>query len=476
MKLDILLNEIERLDESGIRNIRKLAKVHKNAVILGHIDLDGITSVLGMRHILQNEYGLKIKDIIPIQYGEQKHMIPHIKDEDTLVALVDFAQSVPKVHIWTDHHSGEKSGVGQDVSTSFISAPANAYHISSEMSKRDIFPPDDLKLISTIDSADFYKEGLNPDDIMRAAFGLNREISVKDNKKRMGLVVNKLFLAYKNKKGFFKEVGMKAQPSLLSMYNVIVRYAKQEGYKTPKEVDKAQQNYVQQQKDAIVKLSSANDILNFKSGNSGMLGDVVVQYGGGKMFGDMQYDRYTVFKNHPEAKYLVIGWPMLVQCSANPFKKKQTKVNFGDVSMKVARTFESDWKNTKITLEKLKWFYEKEITKKKIENAVGYTFEDFVNAFAKDQIRGMDIEVPGGWTAMIQDITNSPYDKLTRKQKEILSRISVTYWDIYVNQQGGHSTGVWNNPILALLGKGFVEKYIKPFMVRLASEINKQSE
>jgi hypothetical protein len=50
------------------------------------------------------------------------------------------------------------------------------------MSKRLISPMQDLEIISTVDSADFYKHGLTPDDIMRAAFGLDRSISVKDNK------------------------------------------------------------------------------------------------------------------------------------------------------------------------------------------------------------------------------------------------------------------------------------------------------
>ena len=150
----------------------------------------------------------------------------------------------------------------------------------------------------------------------------------------MGLVVNKLLLSYKNKEGFLEELVMQSKPSLISMYNVIRKLAKKEGYRPPEEIQQHQQNYIAQQKESIVQLKSARDIESLGSGQSGMLGDIVVQYGGGQMFPKkgLQYDRYVVFKNHPDANFLVIGWPLgLIQASANPFKQKPSGVNLIDL-------------------------------------------------------------------------------------------------------------------------------------------------
>ena len=53
-------------------------------------------------------------------------------------------------------------------------------------------------------------------------------------------------------------------------------------------------------------------------------GNIIVQYGGGNMMNPGSYDRYTPFRNNPEADFLVIAWPLgLLQASCNPFKKKR---------------------------------------------------------------------------------------------------------------------------------------------------------
>ena len=471
MKLDYLIEEM--LNEAGIENIRKLAKVHSKAVILYHIDFDGVASCSGLKHILENEYRIKVTEVIPIQYGGRQFAIKKINDPDTLVCLVDFAQAVANVHLWTDHHSGEKAGVKSDMSTAFIDAPANAYHISTKMSKRDVFPPEDLKMISVIDSADFYKEGLTPDDIMRAAFGLDKSIDVKTNKRNLGLVVNKLILSYKNKPDFLNKLIMQSKPSLISMYNVIRRLAKQEGYNPPEKVEQEQQAYIQQQKDAIVKLSSAKEVETLGSGQNGMLGDVVVQYGGGKMGKGVQFDRYTVFKNHPEAKYLVMMWPMgMLQISANPFREKNTKVNFEQVAMKVLSNYESKWKSDMISLKNLKRIQEQDVTKKGLDDAVGYTFDNLINTFSPGQIQGIDVEKTGKWRDIVQDIANKKFKDLSSKQKDILDKVKVSIWDVIMASSGGHSTAIWNISFLNGLGKGYVD-IMKKIGAQIVKEMNK---
>jgi hypothetical protein len=122
----------------------------------------------------------------------------------------------------------------------------------------------------------------------------------------MGLVVNKLLLAYKNKKGFLSELVMKANPSLVSMYNVIVRLAKKEGYMPPAQLQTAGADYVSKQKEKSKGQGKLSDIKNPKNGESVLIGNILVQYGGGYM-SKGGYDRYTPFKNNPEADFLCIA-------------------------------------------------------------------------------------------------------------------------------------------------------------------------
>lgn len=472
MKADNFLREIERIDEAGIKNIRKKIKGVKKAVGYGHMDTDGITSSIGFKAYLEG-YGVKTVDWHPIQYGEIEFAVPN-PPEGYLNWIVDFAHTKGnKVNIWLDHHSGEHKGAGAKTSVKFSGTRSNIEDIQTTIAIRDIFPPRDLEIISTVDSADFYSHGLTPDDIMRAAFGLNKDISVKDNHWRMGLVVNKLLLSYKNKPDFLKKLVKNAKPSLISMYNVIRRIAKQEGYRPPEEIEQHQQAYVKQQKEDIVSIKSPKAIEFFESGESAMLGDVVVQYGGGQMFPSkgLQYDRYVVFKNHPDANFLVIGWPLgLVQASANPFKKK-TNTNLIDIVLgKVVKKYESKWRNKMISLEHLKGTFEKTITKKNLSNAIGFTFDDLINTFGKGNLEYENIDRPMAWK-IVQNTVNIKHKDLTDRQKNILRKVKVSLWDVIMAQSGGHPSIV-NLTNLNFIGKDYVTQ-LKKIMADIAAELNK---
>jgi hypothetical protein len=224
---------------------------------------------------------------------------------DSMKVLVDFASAKPMMHIHTDHHENQR-GVSKETSSAFVHAPSNAGYVSSVISPQDAFPQDDLKLINMVDSADFLKNDISPDQVMNAVFSNNPDISVKRNKLMMGLVVNKLLLAYKNKPNFLSELVMKANPSLVSMYNVIVRLAKKEGYMPPEQLQSAGADYVSKQKEKSKGQGKLSDIKNLKNGESVMIGNILVQYGGGYM-SKGGYDRYTPFKNNPEADFLCIA-------------------------------------------------------------------------------------------------------------------------------------------------------------------------
>jgi hypothetical protein len=290
------------LTESGIKNINAIAKQYNKAEIYFHMDMDGVASASAMKAYLES-YRIKVVSAHPIQYGSTEYAVPKGKT-DTLKVLVDFAHGKPMFQIHTDHHDGQV-GVDPKASVSFKKSPSGTGTISGELSPKDIFPPRDLQIINTIDSADFASQGLKPDDIFNAVYKKNPNFSVEQNHKMMGLVVNKLLLTYKTKPGFLSKVVMKSKPSLISMYNVIAKLAKAEGYKPPAQIKDDTEAYVQTQKSKI-QTGSLSDVKNLKSGQSIQVGSIVAQNNAGYMGKGNQYDRYVVFKNHPDTDYFTI--------------------------------------------------------------------------------------------------------------------------------------------------------------------------
>ena len=71
----------------------------------------------------------------------------------------------------------------KQASKSFRQARSNVETISQMVSPSDIFPNSDVKMISTIDSADFVEMGIKPEDVMTYIFQLNKEKELAKNKK-----------------------------------------------------------------------------------------------------------------------------------------------------------------------------------------------------------------------------------------------------------------------------------------------------
>ena len=424
-KIDVV--EQTPLVESGVRNIRQLSKDFDSAIIWMHMDTDGITSAIGMKAYLER-YGIKTIDAYPIQYGdmEYKLSIPP-KGKRLLYALVDFAHAKPIMTVWYDHHDSGHEGATSKMSTSFIKAPSNAGYISSVMSPSDIFPPADTKIINTVDSADFASQGLTPDDIFNTVFTLNKEKEISKNHLAMGLVVNKLLLVYKNKKDFLKKLVLQSKPSLFSMYNTIVRLAKEDGYRSGAEYTGNMETYVDVQKDKI-KTGTIDDVKSLKNGESIMVGNTIVQYGGGSMI--KAYDRYVPFKNHPNAQFIVIAWPMgLVQVSKNPFIPGKNPYHLGEISAKVMEKFKSDMQD-EVSLGTMKRISERGAK----EAIMGFTFNDFVSQF-KSVAKGLGSDK---WSDILTSVTAKENKYLSAKQKEMLDKVTVSKYDIMKVQSGGH--------------------------------------
>ena len=423
------------IKESGLRNINDLSKRYEKAKIYFHQDLDGVTTALAMKNYLENN-GIKVVDSEIIQYGDKEFAVKKQDAQgDTMPVLVDFAHGKPMFVVHTDHHDSQ-TGVEGDTSTSFRSSRSNVETLSQIMSPSDIFTADDIRLISTVDSADFAKYGLEPQDIMNFVFKLQKDKSLQKNKMALGLATNKLMLAYKNKPGFMEDLVMTSQPSLLNIFQNINRLAAEKGYALPEEMALNQKDYVQKQKDS--------EKVYVDDG-------IIVQYGGGSMFKPGSYDRYTPFKNNPEADFIVIAWPMgLVQASCNPFKgERELKgVNLGDIAQEVLSKWESQLREKIIPLSTIKWISEG--NKQFGEESVGFTNAD-LEAFYGDKVRSMS----GGddYMEKLKDIMDKPSTKLTEDEWAILDKLGVPAWEMIQANSGGHKC-ITNISALNYFGRG----------------------
>ena len=213
---------------------------------------------------------------------------------------------------------------------------------------------------------------------------------------------------------------MTSQPSLLNIYNNIRRVAKERGFATPEEMQKNQESYVDAQS---------------KSSNVTYEDGIISQYGGGNMFKPGSYDRYTPFKLYPEADFLVIAWPMgLVQASCNPFKEDRAMkgINLGEIAQEVLETIKPGLQRHQVPISVIKRIGET----KAEEESIGFKTSDLF-ALYKDHLNNMPAK-DSPYYDMTVNIIDTPWSKLSEKQKKILDRITVSIWDVVQSNSGGH--------------------------------------
>jgi hypothetical protein len=404
------------IKETGIRDISALRKRYPKAEIYFHQDLDGVTTAIAMKKYLENN-GIDVVGAHIIQYGDKEFSVKKNDAEgDVMPVLVDFAHGKPMFKIHTDHHD-KQVGAEKGTSKSFRQARSNVETISQVVSPKDLFPSSDILLINTVDSADFAKHGLSAEDVVNYLFRFDKETPLQKNKMLLGFVINKLLLAFKNKPGFLEGLVMNSEPSLLSILTNIKSWMKATNAPKPKELQKNAEDYAQAMKD-FPKVSD----------------NIIFQYGGGSMFKPGSYDRYTPFRNNPEADFLIMAWPLgLLQVSCNPFKKdRELKgVNLGEIAQEVLGKWEGQLKEKKIPLSTIKWISETSVN----PESVGFTFKDFDALYG-----GKFMMMDGGEKVLdqIKDMMDKPFTELTEEQKEMLDKIGINAWDLIQSQSGGH--------------------------------------
>lgn len=408
------------IKESGIRDIKALAKRYPKAEIYFHQDLDGVTTAIAMREYLENN-GIDVVGAHVIQYGDKEFAVKKNDAKgDVMPVLVDFAHGKPMFVIHTDHHD-RQAGAEDTKSTSFRQSRSNVETISQVVSPKELFPSSDILLISTVDSANYAVNNITVDQVISYLFKLDKDKSLEKNKMLMGLVVNKLLLAFKNKPGFLETLVMECSPSLLNILNTIKRIMVEKGYAKPEELEKNKEEYVK----------SMQDNPNVK-----VMDNIIVQYGGGPMFKAGSYDRYTPFKNNPEADFIVIAWPLgLVQASCNPFKgERQLKgVNLGEIAQEVLSKWEDQLKQRQIPLSTIKWISES--SKDFNPESTGFTFKDFVALYGKEF---KTMEDGREKLYHIGEMMEMPFSELPEEHRKMLDDITVNAWDFIQANSGGH--------------------------------------
>jgi len=413
-----LLSETVLLKESGIRDINDITKRYNKAKIYFHQDLDGVTTALAMKNYLE-QYGIKTVDAEVIQYGAKEFAIKKPEGSgDVMPVLVDFAHGKPMFTIHTDHHDTQ-AGVEQGTATNFKASRSNVETISQSISPKEIFTPDDILLISTVDSANFIEQDITPEMLMNYLFSYNKDESLKRNKMLMGLVVNKLLLAYKNKPRFLEDIVLNAQPSLLSMLNNIRQQATEKGYASPEDMTKNKEAYIQSRNEKGVE----------------KYGNILSQYGFGGTSKAGSYDRYTPFRNNPDADFLVTGMPMgMVQASCNPFKKDRALkgVNLGEIKDEVLGEMSDELKNVKVTFGDIKRVAEIEAG----YGSVGFTLKDLMAIYS--DFPSFKVEGGDRLLEILDDVSGKLYRMLSEKQKALFDKITLNALDTIKANSGGH--------------------------------------
>jgi hypothetical protein len=154
-----------------------------------------------------------------------------------------------------------------------------------------------------------------------------------------------------------------------------------------------------------------------------------------------------------------------MQASCNPFKEGRSLkgVNLGEIAKEVLSKFEAELSEYKIPLDTVKYFAEKH--KSFTEESVGFMWSDLVALYKEGGVIGLD-KLPKD---EVKVAMNKQYRELTKEEKNLLSKMSISGWDIIKANSGGHKC-ITNISGLMFFGKDAVSKGGKEFLKRIGRE------
>lgn len=440
---------------SGIRNIKELAKRYKKAKIYFHIDLDGVTSAIAMREYLK-QYGIETTSVQQMNYGEGEYSIS-APNEDEMGVMVDFSHSKPFIQIHTDHH--ESQIVNGKSSKHFRKSKSNASSISSIIGN-GIFSQEDERIINMIDSAGYVDENIKPIDINQAVFNCNKN-TLWENQMHLGLVCNKLLLAYKNKKDWLNLVVMNCEPSLKSIYNYLNTMIEISCYENPKYTATPQQinenakwYYENQMMNCYVfeDKNTLDCINSLSSGKYGYFGDIVVQNDGGNMKKIGCYDRYTIFRCNPNVSHYVMMWSGvgMIQVSRNPWNKNVPELDLGQIILRdlVLDKLKNEFLYEDISILAIKKEFESKITNENEDDCIGFGYDDLISLFPNIELKASDEDLEKIKKCMnFKPSKYYPGEDVSPERKEqsmrmirFMNSFRIPLYDIIKVQSGGHKS------------------------------------
>lgn len=437
----------------------------KGVKIYYHIDFDGVTSALGMKHFLSRQ-GVKNFEFEGIQYGDREYAITRPKD-GWMAVLVDFAHGKPMMQIHTDHHDRQAGASGV---TAFVHAQSNSGFISSLTPGGGAFSKADVDVVNMVDAAD-YAGRFSAEDVRQTVYVRNPEDDEAKDHLRFGMTVNNKVLAIKSKRrqkggepnGILNELlgRMDGKPSLAAMDRQLDALMRDYQLDDAKAIQQRRNEFVDKARELAIPAERAtlDKIPELEMGASMLLGNLAVQYGANSvMYKGGAYSRYVPFEVHPDAHYLTIAWPMgLLQVSKNPFRKGENPIDLGEFLLGeggILSRHKQLLENTWISLDDIKWRAERSVTKHAIEGAVGYSWADFTAIYEPAQIRGLDVKGGGPDVATAKRIADKLYRDLSAEEKELLKGIEVNAWDLIQANSGGH------HDISQISGLSFLPKHL----------------
>jgi hypothetical protein len=203
------------------------------------------------------------------------------------------------------------------------------------------------------------------------------------------------------------------------MLNNIRQQATEKGYASPEDMTKNKEAYIQSRKEKGVE----------------KYGNILSQYGFGGTSKAGSYDRYTPFRNNPDADFLVTGMPMgMVQASCNPFKKDRALkgVNLGEIKDEVLGEMSDELKNVKVTFGDIKRVAEIEAG----YGSVGFTLKDLMAIYS--DFPSFKVEGGDRLLEILDDVSGKLYRMLSEKQKALFDKITLNALDTIKANSGGH--------------------------------------